>query len=40
VLKSVNAAFWPTEHEHIAQAANQHPDIGLIDASPERRRTR
>jgi glycosyltransferase involved in cell wall biosynthesis len=32
VLKSINAAIWPQEHERIRQAANGHPDIELIDA--------
>jgi hypothetical protein len=32
VLKSINAAAWPDEHERVAQAAAGHPDITLIDA--------
>ncbi len=32
VLKSINAAIWPQEHERICQAADGHPDIELIDA--------
>jgi glycosyltransferase involved in cell wall biosynthesis len=31
VLKSINAAMWPEEHERIQQAACGHPDIELID---------
>ncbi len=32
VLKSINAAAWPDEHERVALAAAGHPDISLIDA--------
>ncbi len=32
VIKSINAAIWPQEHERIRQAAEGHPDIELIDA--------
>jgi glycosyltransferase involved in cell wall biosynthesis len=31
VLKSINAANWPQEHERIRQAGAGHPDIELID---------
>ena len=32
MLKSINAAAWPDEHERVALAAAGHPDISLIDA--------